>query len=181
MLSIYRKSSLILIISLLILSGCTKEELKEQETFSTTVENEYETDVEKAYGQRFINNNSNTQSVLAFECCKSYNDGTEGGSSSQQYSVAIKENVMTIYCTHHDTTASNGITIKYEININSLDINTLDKYITNENWEILHDEITRYINTTENGVIVSGGMTDKSSRNEDGSYIWETEFHSMIE
>ena len=173
MLSRYRKHSLMIIISLLILSGCTKEELKEQETFSTT----YEADIEKAYGQRF----TSKQNVLAFECCKSYDDGTEGGSSSQQYSVVIKENVMTIYCTHHDTTASNGITIKYEVNIDSLDINTLDEYITNEDWEILHDEITKYINTTENGIIVSGGMTDKSSRNEDGSYIWETEFHSMIE
>lgn len=163
-------------LSIVMLAGCKEITVKTEPIAKTGPVVAEIASGENLITDEVLESNPKAKDVIAFHCYYHRDDGTEGGFSSTNYYVVIKDNNMCIYGVDHNTTASNGYTVKYEQSIDTESIDEIKRYVENESWKDLYDRIRVYANTIE-GVVVSEGMDDKDSRKEDGTYLWEDEFY----
>lgn len=180
----------ILLLLTLSFTGCgANQEVKESKAINSTEvieitidesKNEYEeteTESENDSDSYRVTDLSGKEKI-AFVCKKSSGDpDLEGGSSSDQYSVVIDGTNMVVYKTFIGTTADNGFTTMYNLTID--EEAEIKSYLSTSDWKSLYETIVQYVDENE-GTVVSTGMNDSDSRNEDGSYKWEDDFKSLV-
>ena len=123
-----------------------------------------------------------TDNIIAFDCIKSYGDTEDiGGSGATKYKcVLINSSEIHVFYTLLSTTGDNGYTTESVANINDFDGKELVKYVGENNWEILWNYCDSIHNSCEQ-VVLTKGMNDDESRNEDGSYKWESYYNQLAE
>ena len=161
------KKLLVILLMSTMLIGCSNKNLSEQPSEQTIFS-----------GEKLETSISDT---VGFRCWRRHMSDTEGGSSSTTYNVVIFGDNMTLYEVSGGTTAGNGYTILYDISLANYFKNRLVELVNTEDWETLYSKLNDItsIKSIEESV-VSEGMTDDSSRNEDGSYKWESEFNKKL-
>ena len=121
----------------------------------------------------------NTSDTLGFICENRYSTLDCGGSYTDKFSVVISNNVITIYNTSYNTTADNGYTSRYEISTDSSFLSILNNTLSEYDWVSTYTEIRKFI-SGHSAVTMSKGMSDTSSKDEDGNYFWEIEFNKLL-
>ena len=103
------------------------------------------------------------------------NEDTDGGSSTIRHSVVIKGSSMTMYRTTDDTTGDSGFTEKAVTEVSEQEIDSVKELIGKANWVDLFTYTEDKFSNCEPEV-VSYGVTDEESKNENGDYLWKLEF-----
>lgn len=128
------------------------------------------------YGKLYKKNSD----VIAFVCSKHEGDDSiDGGSSTDQYSCIFRNGVAHIFKTFEGTISDNGKTYEYIINFNNDTFDTIGELVSTEDWVQLYRYCTETTNNL-NGEIVSEGMLDDASRNDDGTYKWYDKFNELV-
>lgn len=173
-----KKTIIIIIISLLIIGilGFSLTYLKNKEISTQNLSS-----ITK-YDGNIIKNKDNLFAISVSMDQYSIFEGGDGGSI---WYVALIDNKVTLYSVNVDTTAGNGVTSKMSYKIEDEQSSTIIKYAKKNDWKKLYQYINdinynKYNSNECQREMVSKGMNDEDSRNEDGSYKWKDDWNALI-
>lgn len=133
--------------------------------------------VDSPYSGKLYKKNSD---VIAFTCSRFDGDAeSDGGSSINKYNCVFRNGIAHIFGTLLSTTGDSGYTCEYIINFEDDTFDDIGALVSAEDWGQLY----RYCDETTsnmNGDVVSEGMHDSASQNNDGSYKWWSRFDELV-
>lgn len=106
---------------------------------------------------------------------------TEGGYANHVFYAVLKDGTYYCYKVLQNTTGDNGYTTKYVGFYTTDDISLIKNMCEQQDESGLFSYTISMISESEDVTIVSQGMHDAESRNEDGTYKWYDEFNSYLE
>ncbi len=119
---------------------------------------------------------NNTADIYAFTCSRSYgNVKSEGGSYITTYRAVIRDGQIHVFNTFLGTTADSGSTIEYTADISTSDTEKIKKH----EWKYRYLYCQNVATQGNTYTILTQGMNDTESRNQDGSYKWEDYFNEL--
>lgn len=130
----------------------------------------------------YVKYNDNTKCVVYV--VNNAHEGSMTGSYIERVLSCVLEEqdkILHVYLTRYDTTGDNGATVLYNISLDDETYTKIHKYCDKQskiNKNNLYSLTYKLVENMRPDKVLTKGMNDEESMNEDGSYKWRAEFEA---